>query len=315
MGLKRAENSRVQRSGAETRPSHCRRYAPRMSSPEDVWQVFGGHLIRYRDPGLTASADLADGWFAVLTGIPDIELNVCALFPPAGPAEAAELIARIDAVDTPALVFVSSAVDQTVRSVLAEHGFRPTIVPEPLMWRSGSSALAPVTTSGFGVRRVAAADDLVGLEAILEAAITMPPKIARRQFALERLVGEGLGSWVAQDGDEPVSAVTVSWDAEACAVWEMMTMPARRRRGAGRTVLTAALNAVLRPSITGSVLVSTPFGRPLYESLGFAALDESITWTRGASAEDLARVGQTSGGSVPERFGVRTHAASPRTKS
>lgn len=285
-----------------------------MSSPEDVWQVFGRHLIRYRDPGLTASADLADGWFAVLTGIPDIELNVCALFPPAGPAEAAELVARIDAVDTPALVFVSSAVDQTVRSVLAERGFRPTTVPEPLMWRSGSSALVPVTTSGFGVRRVAAADDLVGLEAILEAAITMPPKIARRQFALDRLVGDGLGSWVAWDSGEPISAVTVSWDAEACAVWEMMTMPAHRRRGAGRTVLAAALNAVLRPSMTGSVLVSTPFGRPLYESLGFAALDESITWTRGASAEDLARVGQTSGGSVLSDSASAPAWPSPRTK-
>ena len=139
--------------------------------------------------------------------------------------------------------------------------------------------------SQFG--EVIEADDLVGLEVILEAAIMMSPEIARRQFALEWLVGDGLGSWVAWDGDQPVSAVTLSWDAQGCAVWETMTMPAHRRRGAGRTALIAALNDVLRPSMTGSVLVTTPLGRPLYESLGFIALDESITWTRGASAVTL----------------------------
>ena len=272
----------------------CRRYALPMMSPEDAWTIFGRHLIRYRDPGLTVSAGVADGWFAVLTEIPDIELNVCALFPPAGRAEASELVARIDAVDTPALVFVSRSMDETVRSALGDRGFRPTTTPEPLMWRSGSSALVPKAASGFTVRRVIEAADLVGLEVILAAAIMMPPEIARRQFALGRLVGDGLGSWVAWDDDQPVRAVTLSWDAQACAVWEMMTMPAHRRRGAGRAALIAALNDVLRPSMTGSVLVSTPLGRALYESLGFVAFDESITWTRGASAEDLARVGQTS---------------------
>ena len=108
-----------------------------MMSAEDAWKLFGRHLIRYRDPGLTVSARVADGWFAVLTGIPDIELNVCALFPPAGRAEATELVARIDAVGTPALVFVSRSSNETVLGTLGERGFRPTTTPEPLMWRSG----------------------------------------------------------------------------------------------------------------------------------------------------------------------------------
>lgn len=256
--------------------------------------MFGRHMIRYRDPGLTRDAGVGPGWFAVLTGLPDIELNVAGIHRPAGVAEAHILVDRIDRIDKPALIFVSHHTEPAIRTVLAERGFTPTVVAEPLMWRAGTAVLD--AGSIFTVQRVADEAGLAGLVTVLEAAISMPADVTRRQFALERLTGdgsEGLGSWVAWDVAEPVSAVTLSWDADACAVWEMMTMPSHRRRGAGRTVLGAALAAVLRPSMAGTVLVSTPLGRQMYEAMGFAAIDESITWTRGASAADLARVGQT----------------------
>jgi len=59
-----------------------------MSAPGDAWQIFGRHLVRDRDPGRTASARVAPGMFAVLTGIPDIALDVCSIHPPAGAAGA-----------------------------------------------------------------------------------------------------------------------------------------------------------------------------------------------------------------------------------
>jgi hypothetical protein len=265
-----------------------------MGPSEDFWQIFGRHLIRYRDPGLALDVDSGPGRFAVLTGLPDVELNIAGLHRPAGAAEAAALVDRIDRVGAPALVFVSGDADPAIRGVLAAHGFEPTLLAEPLMWRPGASP-PPDAGSAFAIRRVADEHDLAGLVLVLEAAITLPPEVSQRQFALERLVGDGLGAWLAWDGDQPVSAVTLSWDAEACGVWEMMTMPAQRRRGAARATLVAALGAVLQPTIAGSVLVSTPLGRPMYEGLGFVAVDESTTWTRGASAADLARIGQTSG--------------------
>lgn len=266
-----------------------------MHPPDEVWQIFGRHLIRYRDAGLAVDASQGPGWFAVLTGLPDIELNVAGLHRPAGAAETAAVIDRIDHATTHSLVFLSPGAKIAAAPILTQRGFAPTTLPEPLMWRAGAAA-PPGADSSFAVRRIADEGDLAGMVAILQAAITMAPDVARRQFALERLAGDGLGSWVAWDGEEPVSAVTLSWDDDACGVWEMMTAPARRRRGAGRAVLSAALAATLQPSMAGTVLVSTPLGRPMYESLGFAALDESITWTRGASTEDLARVGQTPGG-------------------
>ena len=263
-----------------------------MRSPADTWPIFGRHLIRYRDPALTVDAALEPGAFAVLTGLPDVELNITGLFPPAGAAEAEALVDRVDSAGAPALVFVSKEVDAGIGAVLARHGFVAMTVPEPLMWRTGVQQPALPAVSPFVVRRVADEADLAGLVSVLQAAITLPPEITRRQFALDRLAGHGLGTWLAWDGEEAASAVTLSWDDEACGVWEMMTAPGHRRRGAGWAVLSAALDAVLRPPMQGAVLTATPLGRPLYERLGFVAIDESTTWTRGASAEDLARVGQ-----------------------
>nr|MBA2380511.1 GNAT family N-acetyltransferase [Chloroflexota bacterium] len=203
----------------------------------EAWQTFGRHLVRYRDPGLTVAFDLGPGRFAVLTGLPDIELNVTGLHPPAAAAEANALVDRIDEVGAPTLVFVSRNAALAVLAVLAARGFAPTVLPEPLMWRACQILRPTPASPTFSVRRVAGERDLGALVAVLAAAITMPPEVTRRQFALDRLAGDGLGSWLAWDGVEPVSTVTLTWDDEACAVWEMMTVPAHRRRGAGRVVL------------------------------------------------------------------------------
>ena len=262
-----------------------------MRPVESIWSVFGRQFLRYRAPGLTRLGEIGPGWFAMMTGVPDVELNVTALYPPADTEAAAALVERIDRVGEHALVFVSSATDRAVEPELARGGFTPTVTPEPLMWRPASKPADPVPSS-FRIGRVLDESDLEALAHLLHVSITMPPEVSREQFALDRLTEEGLGTWLAWDGDEPISSVTMTWDDRESAVWEMMTSPDHRRRGAGRAVLAAALADVVEPSMDGCVLVSTPLGRSLYESLGFAAVDESITWTRGASAEDLARVGQ-----------------------
>lgn len=262
-----------------------------------VWSLFGRHLVRYRAPALTRLGEVGPGWFGVLTGLPDVELNATGLYPPATAATARELIARIDGVGEHALVFVASATGAAVSADLARSGFVPTVTPEPLMWRPGSDRIAGVS-SPFRIGRVLDSGDLDALARLLDVAILLPAAVTREQFSLERLTADGLGTWLAWDDDEPISSVTLTWDDEACGVWEVMTAPAHRRRGAARAVVAAALADVLEATMDGSVLVSTPLGRALYESLGFIAVDESTTWTRGASDADLARVGQTGLGRV-----------------
>ena len=71
----------------------------------------------------------------------------------------------------------------------------------------------------------------------------------------------------------------------------MMTPPAHRGQGAGRAALTSALAASWSDDGSGAFLWSTPMGRPLYESLGFAALDECAIWVRGAEDDAFQALG------------------------
>ena len=79
---------------------------------------------------------------------------------------------------------------------------------------------------------------------------------------------------------------------ETVGVMEMMTPELHQRRGAGRQLLSAALAAVWTDETTGSILLSTPAGRTLYESLGFVAVDEVISCVRGLEDDVLAAIGQ-----------------------
>lgn len=102
---------------------------------------------------------------------------------------------------------------------------------------------------------------------------------------------DGVSTWVAWDGDEAVSVVWLT-HGERIGVWEMMTPPEHRRRGAGRTVLSAALADSWSPSTQGAFLWASPAGRPPYESLGFRALDEPLVWVSEGWADANAAVGQ-----------------------
>jgi len=102
---------------------------------------------------------------------------------------------------------------------------------------------------------------------------------------------DDVSTWIAWEGDEPISVVWLT-HGDRIGVWEMMTPPAHRRRGAGRTALTVALGRSWLPSVSGAFLWATPAGRPLYESLSFRALEEPTIWvTPGDEGGNLA-VGQ-----------------------
>jgi hypothetical protein len=71
-----------------------------------------------------------------------------------------------------------------------------------------------------------------------------------------------------------------------------MTPLAHQRRGAGRAVMATALRESWTADVTQSVLLATPAGRRLYESLGFVAVDEGITCYRGLDDDVLEAIGQ-----------------------
>jgi len=100
-----------------------------------------------------------------------------------------------------------------------------------------------------------------------------------------------LGAW---DGFEPVSWTYVTRIDGTSALFDMMTPPQHRRRGAARALLKRALaDAAARDGgrTESTVFWATPMGRPLYEALGFSVVDDVTLWTYGASADELAAVG------------------------
>lgn len=75
----------------------------------------------------------------------------------------------------------------------------------------------------------------------------------------------------------------------------MMTPPRHQRRGAGRCLLANALAESWTPETQQALLLSTPAGRRLYESLGFRAVDEVVTCHRGLEDDVLEAIGQPGG--------------------
>ena len=139
----------------------------------------------------------------------------------------------------------------------------------------------------------AAASRVLGYDllAICAEGHAIDDQILARVLARDPSRDDDVSTWIAWEGDEPISVVWLT-HGDGIGVWEMMTPPAHRQRGAARAVLTAALAQSWQPSVTGAFLWATPAGRPLYESLAFRALDEPTIWvTPGGEAGNLA-VGQ-----------------------
>jgi len=254
----------------------------------DLWGTFAEHAPRVKPGGLAPARASGHGWFAVLTGEAHPDLNDCVLTSHARAGDAAELVAFLADAGVPALISVASTAGPEVAGPLAGAGFVPAPVPEPLMW---CPKRAPLETSGLRVepmRSPAARDEAV---AIVAGAHMMAPEIADRTLAPLAALGDGVMAWLAYEGDE---AISVAWATRGprIGIWSMMTPLAHRRKGGGRAVLTSALEALWDSDTEGAFLFSTPAGRPFYESVGFAAVDDATTWTSGASDEFLEAIGQ-----------------------
>jgi Acetyltransferase (GNAT) domain len=251
----------------------------------DVWNVFAELEMRFYAAAQLGRARHGDGWFAALSGVRNGELNVCGLAPSATRASAAALLAVLG--DLPALVFTSELVGDDVRARLVARGFEIATTPEPLMHTRFAPAPMP------GPFRIApAAPTQIG-SAISVTAEAHHIDPALLSATIEVAYRNGIAPvWLAWDGDEPISAVWLCRSVETLGVIEMMTPERHQRRGAGRQLLSAALHGLWTAATTESILLSTPAGRALYESLGFVAVDEVITCVRGLEDGVLAAIGQ-----------------------
>ena len=227
------------------------------------------------------------GWFAALSHEPHGELNVCGLTPEATAASARALVSSLD-VDLPVIIFVSSCADPEAGAFLATRGFETVTVTEPLMHTTRPPT--PVAT-GFRIGPAVDAVDVdVGIALTSEANTVGRELLAR---TIRHAANTGAAQmWLAWDAAEPVSVVWIGRHERALGVMEMMTPRRHQRRGAGRALLTRALAEEWGSATELAVLVATPAGRQLYESIGFETSDEIRTRIRGLGADVLAAIGQ-----------------------
>jgi GNAT superfamily N-acetyltransferase len=277
-----------------TQPTAAVRIRPDERGPgeavnvEQLWHAFGRHggILYAGSPRFVGRVEVR--WFAILTGEPNLDLNIGGLHGAADAADAAALLAVVDGVGAPTVVPVSRSVGAPATDVLRAAGFQP-LAAEAAMWRPPIAiAAAP---GPFIVRRATDDADLADADRILAEAHGTAEGTVARVFNISAWRAGTLGCWVAREGADPVSSVWLTWDGGLVGVWEMMTSPRHRRRGAGRAVLTAALAETAALGVAGTLLWASPMGRPLYEALGFEVFDDVVPWVRGGTDEELALIG------------------------
>ena len=259
-----------------------------MQAGERDWDDYFAAAALVMAPA-SGGASRGPGWRALVSGEHSAELNICALLPQAPAGAVGELLEQIGP-DLPAVVFRSGAAGSGLTGELERSGFTTAATPEALM--ACTAPPAPAETAF----RIAAAPGRHELDAAIDIASEAH---AVERGMLERTVGrapaDAVDLWMAWDGGEPVSVVWLARAGRAIGVMSMMTAPGHQRRGAGRALLTAALAATWSAHSVRALLVATPAGRRLYESIGFAAIDEVTTSFRGVEPALLDAIGQPSG--------------------
>jgi len=141
---------------------------------------------------------------------------------------------------------------------LASPSLPDGIRVEPVVDERGASAIARVEQEGFGSER----------------------EVAERFYATASLGGDGVRSFVAWDGDEPVGMAAAYVHAGAVGIFGVAVVPRARRRGIGGAISTIAARAF--PADLAWLHTNDADARSVYERLGFRSICDWEVWIRPA---------------------------------
>jgi GNAT superfamily N-acetyltransferase len=134
------------------------------------------------------------------------------------------------------------------------------------------------------VRRLALAD-LARFRLLIEESFRMPASLSILAVPDSTAVDApdadpAFASWGMYEGDVLVSAVvTVTIEKDVC-IWMMATLPAEQGRGYGRRLLSGALGNCASQGADRALLLASPSGDPLYQSMGFDVIEYWQVWSR-----------------------------------
>jgi hypothetical protein len=207
-------------------------------------------------------------------GLPAGFLNpIFALESPSTPDDLAAAVAAVRARGLPFVVHMRADPDEGSGSVARELGLKQTAVlpgmalPLP--------AAAPVAPEGVRVERVVDTSTYSAGLAVAAEGFGMPLAFAETAFPASLMSDPGIRGYVAFAGDDPVATATSVQSGAILGIYNVATMPSRRRSGYGTAATWRAIDDA-DPATRTVVLQSSPDGLPVYERMDFRTVVEYL---------------------------------------
>jgi GNAT superfamily N-acetyltransferase len=163
-----------------------------------------------------------------------------------------------------------------IEQPLAQRGFsvvvrRPAMTLHPVV-------LPTVDAPRVTVRAVEDEVDLVAYQAIQAEAFDMTPEVTAAFLPPAALRTPGVRLFLAAYDDVPCATAGVSLSPYGAGIVGVATLRGYRRRGLGRAVTASAVAYGATQGADLAWLYPSAMARPLYEGLGFRALDDVQVW-------------------------------------
>jgi hypothetical protein len=207
-------------------------------------------------------------------GLPVGFLNpIFALDSPRDPDDLAAAVAALRERGLPFVVHSRDDLDADSLSVARELGLKQTAVlpgmalPLP--------AAVPDPPRGLRVERMADTPQYAAGVAVAAEGFGMPLEFAHMAFPQRMFDDDGIRGYVAYVDDQAVATATSIQLGSVLGIYNVATLPTRRRSGCGAGVTWSAI-ADADPGTSAAVLQSSPDGVPVYERMGFRTVVEYL---------------------------------------
>ena len=137
----------------------------------------------------------------------------------------------------------------------------------PLTWPASMAA------RGLRVERMADTPEYSAGLAVAAEGFGMPLEIAQMAFPQSMFDDYGIRGYVAYVDDQAVATATSIQLGSVLGIYNVATLPTRRRSGYGAAVTWSAIDDA-DPATSAVVLQSSPDGLPVYERMGFRTVVE-----------------------------------------
>ncbi|HEY5168587.1 MAG TPA: GNAT family N-acetyltransferase [Thermoleophilia bacterium] len=242
-------------------------------------QLMGAHGEGWR--AFVGSAERGESWTApgVSVGIggePSHNLNWIVVYGPDGVAEGiAGAVRELRRRSLPGLLYAASPAAAEAAGAAEALGLVHS-GSVPLMCAHAGDVVR--AEGDHETRRV---DDVEGVLAagdILGDAFELPVDWCQRLLGVGFAGRTDASVYLSLHDGRPVAAAGVARIGDIAGIYAVGTRHSHRRRGAGATAVSAAIDHELRAGAHWFALLSAPDAEPFYAELGFVTVDHASTW-------------------------------------